>query len=89
MASERGVLIVNITQCARGVVSASYASGKVCTNHWVRRRTVFSQDLPVLRKPGCAMLQLSRDQCISCTICMGTALTQCSSWYIKVTDRYQ
>ena len=28
-ASKRGVLIVNITQCSRGVVAPSYATGKV------------------------------------------------------------
>ena len=28
-ASERGVLIVSITQCFRGSVSAAYAAGKV------------------------------------------------------------
>ena len=28
-ASKRGVLIINITQCQRGVVTTSYATGKV------------------------------------------------------------
>ena len=28
-ASDRGVVIVNITQCTRGTVSVSYAAGKV------------------------------------------------------------
>ena len=28
-AAKRGVLIVNITQCQRGVVTTSYATGKV------------------------------------------------------------
>ena len=37
-ASDRGVLIVNITQCSRGMVSTSYESGKVgqCQHHFVR-----------------------------------------------------
>ena len=30
-ASDNGVLILNITQCVRGYVSATYAAGKVCT----------------------------------------------------------
>ena len=28
-AAKRGVIIINITQCARGTVSASYAPGRV------------------------------------------------------------
>ena len=28
-AAERGVILINITQCSRGSVSASYATGKV------------------------------------------------------------
>ena len=28
-ASQRGMIIVNITQCARGKVAAAYAAGKV------------------------------------------------------------
>ena len=28
-AADRGVIIINTTQCARGSVSASYAAGKV------------------------------------------------------------
>ena len=28
-ASDRGLIIVNITQCSRGMVSTSYATGKV------------------------------------------------------------
>ena len=30
-AAKRGVIIINITQCARGTVSASYAPGRVST----------------------------------------------------------
>ena len=30
-ASQRGMLILNITQCQRGMVSTSYATGKVCS----------------------------------------------------------
>ena len=35
-ASDNGVLILNITQCVRGHVSATYAAGKV--RHWHLRR---------------------------------------------------
>ena len=31
-ASDRGVLVVNITQCSRGMVSTSYEAGKVISS---------------------------------------------------------
>ena len=30
-ASDRGVLIINVTQCSQGMVSPSYSTGKVST----------------------------------------------------------
>ena len=29
-AADRGVIIINTTQCSKGAVSVSYATGKVC-----------------------------------------------------------
>ena len=35
MASERGVILVNITQCLKGSVSDAYAAGKVFNVSWI------------------------------------------------------
>lgn len=34
VASERGVILINVTQCLKGCVSDAYAAGKVTHSSW-------------------------------------------------------
>lgn len=49
-ATERGVIMVNCTQCLRGSVTTSYATGKVCMRvHMILCNKALKQHHSILR----------------------------------------